>query len=128
MLAKTYQPTAISNWSTELWLCQIQSGWFLTAISHHGLRNCFLFLCFIYFIQFLFRLLFPFFYLDFYFSFIYGLLFPFSILTFISILFQFSLIFFQFFFDFFSILFLFDRGHILDFFQFFFGILVFLKI
>ena len=36
---------------------------FLTAILHRGLGNCF-FLRFIYFFQFLFGLLFPFFYLD----------------------------------------------------------------
>ena len=78
-----------------------RNTFFLTAILHRGLRNCFFYALFplsnIYFDCY-----FPFFYLDFYFPFLFGLSFPFSILTFISILFQFSFIFFQFFFSTFS--------------------------
>merc|ERR1739844_304840 len=51
--------------------------YFLTAISHRGLRNCFVF--------FLSAHLLSIFYLDFYFPFLFGLLSPFYIWTFISL-------------------------------------------
>ena len=55
---------------------------FLTAILHRGLRNDFFF-SLIYFFQFLFGLLFPFFLRTFIFPFLFGLLFPFFLGTFI---------------------------------------------
>ena len=83
----------------------------LTAILHRGLRNCFFsFLRYIYFLQFLFGLLFPFFYLDFVISFLFGLLFPF---------FLFGIFFFNSSFNSSFNYFYTNRGHILDSFHFF---------
>ena len=81
---------------------------FLTAILHRGLRICFFFTSHLHFL--------------------FGLLFPFSLWSFISLFYLdiFFSIFFHFFcnslsflFQFFIISFLFNRGHILNFFQIF---------
>ena len=86
---------------TKLCLSFMLKQYFLTVVSHRGLRNCFF--CF----------------------FTSHLLFPYSFWTFIPLFsldyffFNFFSTRFQFFFISFSILFLFNRGHILDFFQIF---------
>ena len=58
---------------------KVKPNFFLTAISHRGLRNCFFFEV---------ASTFSMFFLDFYFPFLFGLLFPFSLWT---LLFPFSL-------------------------------------
>ena len=104
---------------------------FLTAISHRGLMNCFLTAILHRALRnyFFSTHLISVFYLDFYIPFLFGLLFPlilFGLLHPLSIWkFFFIFFFFNSFSFFFNYLFLFKLGHILDFFQFFFSVSIY---